>query len=78
MLTRLGETATIESMLDMFHSAFGNTETPEYIFKDIHGCEQEPAESIVSYAGKVEELCYQAVELHAIQRSQHVLLKNVM
>ena len=49
-----------------------------YIFKDIHGCEQEPAESIVSYAGKVEELCYQAVELHAIQRSQHVLLKNVM
>ena len=33
MLTRLGETATIDSMLDMYHSALGNTQTPEYILK---------------------------------------------
>ena len=77
MLTRLGETATIDSMLDMFHSTFGNTETPESILKRFHGSEQEPDESIVSYAGKVEELFSQAVELHAIQRSQQVLLKSV-
>ena len=44
-----------------------------YFFKDIHGCEQEPDEPIVSYAGKIEELCYLAVGFHVIQ----LLLKNV-
>ena len=73
MLMWVGESATTDSMLDMFHSAFGNTETPESIFKDIHGCEQEPDEFIVSYAGKIGELCYLAVGFHVIQ----LLLKSV-
>lgn len=77
MLMRLGETASIDSILDMFHSSFGNTETPESILKRFHACEQELEESVVTYACRVEELFSQAVELGALLRSQQVLLKSV-
>lgn len=77
MMMRLGESASLDNILDMFHSTFGNTETAESILREFHGCEQDSEESVVLYAARIEELFSQAVELGALQRSQQVLLKSV-
>ena len=77
MVMRLGESASIEDIMEMFHSTFGNIETSESILKKFHACEQDVEESVVKYATRVEELFSQAVEMGALYRTQQILLKSV-
>jgi len=77
MAMRLGESASVGDVLDTFHAAFGNTETPESILKKFHGCVQEKGEPVVRYAARLEELFSMAIELGALSRSQNMVLKSV-
>lgn len=77
MVMRLGETAKIGDILETFQSAFGNTETVHTILKKLHACEQQPDESVIKFAARVEEMFSQAVDLGAVNRSQQALLKSI-
>lgn len=77
ILRRLGVKASVEEILRKFNSTFGDIDSPELIMKKFYAVEQKPAESLINYAARIEELFSQAVQVRALEATQETILKSV-
>lgn len=77
ILRRLGVKATLDEIIQKFDSYYGDIDSPELILKKFYAVEQKAAESLITYATRVEELFAQAVQVKALKPTQEEILKSV-
>lgn len=79
ILRRMGTKVELDDILRKFETTYGDINTPECIMKKLYSCHQEPSESVVTYATRVEELFAEAIDLKAVEPAhENTILKNIL
>lgn len=78
ILRRMGTTATLGQILNKFESTYGMIDTGETIMKKLFACQQEPQESVMKFASRIEEFWTNAVELKMVSATNEEMLRSVL
>ena len=70
VLRRLGIGVGIKQVMDKLQSTFGSIESQETILRKFYACQQQPSESVVTYASRVEEMFQRAVALGGMKKKR--------
>ena len=77
VLRRLGIGVGIKQVMDKLQSTFGSIESQETMLRKFYACQQQPSESVVAYASRVEEMFQRAVALGGMKKNDDKILKKV-
>lgn len=77
ILRRLGTGVSIYEMLEKLESTFGNIESVEVLLRHFYACQQDPHESVISYASRLEEIAARTVAVGGMRKEHDEILQKV-
>ncbi len=63
--------------MNKLEGTFGNIEAEEIVLRKFYACQQDPKESVISYASRLEEIAARAVALGGMPKDCDTILKKV-
>ena len=75
VLRRLGTDVTVKEVIRKLNNTFGSIETPEVTLRKFFACQQEPKESVSTYASRVEDMFERATMVDALHKDDDILKK---
>ncbi len=77
ILRRLGTGVGIREVIDKLESTFGSIESEQIVLRKFYACTQEPTETVINYASRLEEISARAIALGTMKKDNDRILKKV-